>query len=208
MDTKEIDSRAITAHEQANSLVIVKEADYLQAGQMAQALREIEKEVANTFDPLIKEAVKHHKSLLAEKRRHGEPVERARKLLKAKMIEWQIAEDARRAAQEADLRARVQREAENARIAESEALERAGKGEQAEALLEQPIQAPNVVLPPPPKAKGQVNAVRTIWRFRVVDPAKVPDQFKMVDEKKIGALVRAGNGTWACDGIEVYSEKV
>jgi hypothetical protein len=45
--------------------------------------------------------------------------------------------------------------------------------------------------------------MRTLYDFEVVDPNLVPDEFWMIDEKKIGALVRASKGTMVPPGVKV-----
>ena len=56
-----------------------------------------------------------------------------------------------------------------------------------------------------PKVAGI--ATREVWRFEVTDPALVPREYLVVDEAKIGKVVRALKGDTAIAGVRVYSER-
>jgi hypothetical protein len=65
-----------------------------------------------------------------------------------------------------------------------------------------------VVLPQEPDrivrtAEGKAST-RMVWDFKVVDPAKVPEQYKMIDECKIRAAVASGLRT--IDGVEIFQK--
>lgn len=45
----------------------------------------------------------------------------------------------------------------------------------------------------------------TIWKWEVIDPTLVPDEYKIVDATKIGKVVRAG--LRSIPGIHIYSEE-
>ena len=56
-----------------------------------------------------------------------------------------------------------------------------------------------------PKVAGI--ATREVWRFEVTDPALVPREYLVVDESKIGKVVRALKGDAVIAGVRVYSER-
>lgn len=78
--------------------------------------------------------------------------------------------------------------------AERKALSAALETDNARALVTLAAQAA-------PVAQGV--SMRTLYDFEVVDPNLVPDEFWMIDEKKIGALVRASKGTMVPPGVKV-----
>lgn len=49
---------------------------------------------------------------------------------------------------------------------------------------------------------------RNIWRFRIVDPALVPEDFLVIDEAKLARIARIGKGTIPVPGVEFYEEKI
>jgi septal ring factor EnvC (AmiA/AmiB activator) len=114
-------------------------------------------------------------------------------------------EEARRKAQEATNEAdriKAQAEAEKARKQAETAAAAASVREEAAANLPP---APVVTLAPVAEAvKGESKV--TTWTYRIIDPALIPRDYLAIDEKKIGAVVRATKGTLQIPGIEIYSE--
>lgn len=49
-------------------------------------------------------------------------------------------------------------------------------------------------------------ATKKVWKFRVTDASLVPDDYKIIDEKKLGALARAMKGTVKVPGVEFYAD--
>lgn len=80
--------------------------------------------------------------------------------------------------------------------------------ERKEALLEEAstISAPVVQVETTEKVKGESKQV--IWKGRVVDLSKVPDQFKMIDQKAVDGYARATKGQIPVSGLEFYPESI
>lgn len=133
------------------------------------------------------------------------PLLQAEQSIKRSMLAWQDAER-RRAAEEqakADELARKEQERLAALAAKQQAT---GKIERAEATLERAaaVVAP-VVSREPPKISGI--STRRIPKFEIVDPSKIPDDYWIVDEVKIGKTVRATGGTVQIAGVRIYFEE-
>lgn len=119
-------------------------------------------------------------------------------------------------------KARVDRAKAEAKAAE---LEAAGNAERAEAMRqaadekEQARQADATALQMAaatmplapvvdlPRAEASGTSLREVWKFSVIDLAIVPREYLIVDEKAIGAVVRALKGRASIPGVRVYSEK-
>lgn len=123
------------------------------------------------------------------------------------------AADARRKAEEDAAQLRRDAEAAAAAGRTAEAAKLAARADQkierAEVKAEGlEMQARTVVAPiihrETPKVSGLSD--RRVWKFRVVDPAKVPREFLMVDEVKLGRYVRAMRESAKVEGVEVYDE--
>lgn len=56
----------------------------------------------------------------------------------------------------------------------------------------------------PVKAAGTFT--RDVWRYEVLDPSLVPREYLMVDERKIGEVVRTLKGDVQIPGVRVWSE--
>ena len=56
-----------------------------------------------------------------------------------------------------------------------------------------------------PKVDGI--SVREVWKFEVIDAAKVPKKYLAPDERMIGGVVRSLKGNAAIPGVKVWMEK-
>jgi hypothetical protein len=119
---------------------------------------------------------------------------------------WQDWVDAEKKAlegpQSADktIRAKVlawnQKQAEKAEKAQAKALEKAEAKGLDPALVEAPV-----------VQKVQNISIREEWYIKVVDFSKLPDEFKMPDDSKLGKFVRAMKEKTAIPGTEIWSEE-
>lgn len=131
-----------------------------------------------------------------------ERLEAAKKALTAGMLTYQRQKQ--EAAAEAQRRANEAAEKERARLAQrAERAEASGKADKAEALREQAMTtvAPVVAIS---QAKAKGVSTRANWQFEVTDPSLIPREFLMVDEKKIGQVVKAMKGDTNIPGIRVW----
>jgi hypothetical protein len=205
-DTKQSDSKAMTAVEQARALTITTAAEYTAADVMCTGLKELEKEIITTFKEPKEKAWSAHKAIVAAEAKHLEPVQQARKIIKSKMSEWQEAEEKRRCEEEARLQAEANKLAEEQALKAAEEAQKAGDTAQAEAILAAPVSAPPLVLPSAaPKVK---TVIQTRWTFRIVDVKLIPREYLIPDTNKIGAVVRATKGGVKIPGVEAFSQRV
>jgi hypothetical protein len=137
--------------------------------------------------------------------------------LKAEITKLQVQrDDLLRPLAEAE--ARIDQEIRAFRLRKSQ--EAAEKQAKAEAAYEKKIERAvakgldPVAVPPPPVIAAPVKTVKTevgkvtarkIRKFRVVDPAQVPDEYWMLDETKIGKAVRAGIDI---PGVQTWEDEV
>lgn len=106
---------------------------------------------------------------------------------------------------EQERKAREAAAKEQARLQKlADAAREKGKEERAETL-EFRAQAVTAA-PPPPMPKAAGTSRRTTWTFTVTDPALIPREYLLIDEKKIGAVVRAMKADTNIPGISVRSE--
>jgi len=123
------------------------------------------------------------------------PVEEADRLLRNTVIRFNR--------RQADLQAEaIKREELRQQLAEADAAIMRKTGE----ILDSPPPAPVVTAAPVTKAYTGVGTMgtRKAMKWREVDFAKVPDEYKMLDAIKIGKVVRAG--VTSIPGIEIYPE--
>lgn len=86
----------------------------------------------------------------------------------------------------------------------AEKQESKGNVEKAEETREKAVSVPTHTFTPRPKPKGV--AKRDSWQFRIIDASKIPREYLVPDEKKLGAIARAGKGTIKIEGV-VFENK-
>lgn len=150
---------------------------------MNEALRQVNAQAKEASAPLIDAEAKIKRAMIA----YSEEQERIRR------------EEQRKAEEEA----RRQREKLEQQAAKALA---SGKVEKAEQLEQR---AATVVAPVIQREAPKVTGVSTreVWKFEVTDPALVPREYLTIDEKKIGAIVRAMKGDTNIPGVRVWADK-
>ncbi len=189
-----------------------------QTRQIKDCAKTVEKVRKEQTDPL-NEQVKFWMDVY---RPAAEVLVKAEQLLKGALGTWDAEQ--RRLAMLAAEETRKQQQAEQARLAEeqrqAEALlrqadEAAASGdvaaaealeEQAAKVQTQAVYIPATVSAAPEKPKGASSRMQ--WKARVVDPAKVPDQFKIINEKALDAYAKAMKEAAVVEGVEFYAEPV
>jgi hypothetical protein len=206
-DTKEIDSKAVSAAEEARGLSVATRPEYERAGAFLIALKDIEREIDATFDPVTKAAYEAHRAAIAARDKHREPIREAEKIIKEKMGGFQRIEEKRLREEEVRLRELAKQEEEQDRLKAAQVLIEDGRADEALALLEGEVETPPIYMPETsaPKVKGIVT--REVWKFRIKDPSKIPCDYHTVDEAKIRTVVRATEGKIVIPGVEIYMEK-
>lgn len=155
---------------------------------------------------------------------HASPLQKALNAIRAF---WKPAIDIIQ--QECDLRARALGEYNNKKVAEQRRLQQLadeetarqrralesratkaaerGQDEKAVALQQQAdMTVAPVVRTAAPKIKGQ--SVREVWQFQIEDASKIPREYLMPDEPKLGRFARAmkADAVGKVPGVRFYSE--
>lgn len=202
----ERNEKALDVVGQAKGLVIDSNEKYLEAKNLRDTvLKDLEREVDEGYDEHISAAFKNHRDLVAKKKKYAEPIEEARKTLKGKMIAWEDEQEAKRKEAEENARTAAKKQAEAEQLKAAEEAEKRGETDTANEIINTPVETPAVVIP---KEAPKLSGARVAYKFRVIDPAQVPGEYKVVDEKKIGAVVRATQGAVKIPGIQIYAERV
>lgn len=135
-----------------------------------------------------------------------EPMERAEvEILKPAIARFNHEQERKRRELEDKMRAEAKQREEEERLKEAQRLEDQGDNDMADAVLDAPVTVAPVVLPRDEQPTGI--SYRDVWKFRITNPKLIPDQYKVIDEKAIGGVVRALKGETNIPGVEVYAEK-
>lgn len=128
-------------------------------------------------------------------RREAEAAERERQRAERearKATDDAAAEEAERKRQEADERARLAREEQDRAAADRAAAQRTASKSSADLS----------------RTRGDMaqSSLRTVWRFEVVDLARVPLQYLQVNTPAISAAIR--NGEREIAGLRIFAEQI
>jgi colicin import membrane protein len=150
----------------------------------------------------------------AEQRRRAEEQRRLEAAAAAERA--RLAEEAAAALAKAEAEAEAMRkkaaaakkkgDAETAARLESQADTRAQQGAVTAQVLEQTqalMSAPSSTIAAP-KVSGI--STRKLWAFRITDPALIPREYLLIDEQKIGGVVRALKDATNIPGVEAYQK--
>lgn len=206
-DTSLIQRETATVQRTATELTITDTPSYTSAADFLKGIKRVRDQIGETFDPLIKSAHDHHKQLIAEKKKHDAPLDEAERVVKGKIASYQQELERRRQEEERRLQEQARKEEEERRLAQAVELEQQGEAEAASELIEATIETPPVVVAAAvPKVAGI--STRKNYKFRIVDARKIPFEYMMPDEKKIGAHARSMREQARIPGVEFYSEDV
>ncbi len=217
VETNEVEEKALSIVDQAKAIKVTDSESYTVAGTFWKQIKDMMKEIADTFDPLIESAHKQHKLALEKKAKFYAPLEKAYKDVKHLMSDYDAEQEKIRKAEEARLAEIARKEEEERRLAEAIAIEEEAKrngatkeeaAQEAATIINEPVYVPPVVVPKSvPKMQGGP-VYRTIWKFRIKNAALIPREYMTPDEVKIGGVVRAMKSATNIPGIEAYEERV
>lgn len=206
-DTDGIRTLTLDASDAADAMVVTNPIEYETAGIFLQHVKGILKQIAATFDGPIHDAHEAHRSIIAAKKKHADPLTAAERIVKGKMLAWKRAETERLEAERRELEAAERAREEERRLAEAERLAEQGRAAEADAVLEAPVTTPPVVMPPAaPKVAGV--STRHVWKFEIVDENLIPRQYMMVNQVAIRAAVRSMGKAANIPGVRVYQDDV
>ena len=173
-------------------------------GVMVLAKRQIEM-VAAHYKPQ-KEAAHHAHKVVCDAESRDLKIPKEIDALGRKVTgEWATSERDRKTLEQAAA-VEAARKAEETRIAaEAKALRDAGADFEAEVLVAEPPVAPVAIAPQPVDTVAGVG-MDTVWRWRVVNFALVPDEYKLADAKRLDLVAKMNKGGAVVSGIEFYSE--
>lgn len=200
-----LEKNTMEVERRANAIQIRTPDEYGLAGDELKIIKALEKQVMDTFADPIKKAHAAHKSLVAAKDKHLEPLEAAERIIKGKMSTYAAEQERIRQERERELQEQMRRQEEERQLAEAVAAEQAGNAEEATAIMEQPVIAPPVVLA---STTPKLSGVATVenWKFRITDETQIPREYLLVDQVKIGKVVRAMKSNTNIPGVQAYPE--
>jgi len=212
----EVRANSAPIMEYVESLVITEPRDLEVAGEALKRIKKrikaVEAERKKMTDPLNKAKT----AIMDFFRGPIETLKQAEAGLKGKIGAY--TEERERIRLEAERKAREEAEAERRRLqaeaekARREAEELAAKdakaAEEARLKAAETEMAADLVETKTPDAAPSVDGLskRVTWHFEITDPAQVPDEFKTIDEKRLGEVARTMKERASVPGVRFFSK--
>ena len=189
----------------ATALVVKDQESYDGAAVLLKAVIVLKRDINAYHKPWIDDAKESLRKMKERLALMIDPLEAAEDVLRKKTGDYDAEKERERIRLEREAAEKARKEEEERRLVEAEALEKAGMKEEAEQVLDTPIAVPKPVIQNHQRAAGMTTV--TTWKFTVENPNIVPREYLMVDEVKIGKLVRAQEGAIAIPGVRVWADK-
>jgi len=193
---KDLENQALSFPQRAEFISVHSQSTLTRANDFLKLIKNFQKQISDFFDPNIARLHTAHKEAKAQKSLFEQPLKKAEEIVKEVIRKYLVEQEALRI--EAEEKAR--QEAEK-RFEEARELERLGEKEKAEQIRKEET-ALSPALPPVVKAEGTHLTKR--WTWEVQDISKIPEEYFVLDELKINALVRSLKGSVKIPGIRVF----
>lgn len=159
--------------EQAKQFCITTQEQYEKAAGFLVTIKQMQKEIKATFDPIVEKAHAAHKEATTQRKKHLDPLIEAEEIVKRESLTFYREqerirlEEERKAQERAAAEERRKKEELEAR---AQKWEGKGNEDKAEEIREQAAQvyvAPKPVAPTFQKTHGQ--AIKEVWKVEIVD---------------------------------------
>lgn len=223
-DEAALTARTATWPDRAKALAIVDSATCVTASELLKGIKDLRKEIDDTFDGIIAKAFAAHRESCAQKKRHEAPLVEAEAILKRGLSAYETEQELRRREEQRRLQAQALKDAEDRLLAEAADLERVALAgpepdidalSEAHRLLEEPIDVPSVIVP---KRTPTVSGVsyRELWRAEVTDlkalcraiaDGSQPVTLVTANASALNGLARSLKGAARVPGVKFVSER-
>jgi len=212
-----IKTQSFSLPDEAKYIIITDDKSLKEANYFYQNCKLIIEKIHNHMDPIRKATHKAWKESIAQIDRLEEPLLRAMKTVKPKMIAYKlkVQEEIQKKEAKAQAEIEAEKKEQDRLLQEATALEETGDKVEADEKLEEAVSLEDKVkesiqkmatIPKAPETKGMT--MRKIPKWKLINFDDVPVAYLKLDEVKIGAAVRASKGIIKIPGIEVYFETV
>ncbi len=191
--------------ENAKSIIVTNNDQFESAGKFLTTIKGLRKEVNKSFDPIIKKAHDSHKEALKQKKVHTAPLDNAERIVKQTISKYLTECEMKRREEQRRLEEIERKKQEEQALLDAQNAE---TEDEADEIIKDAIENKPVVIAPEIEKKVEGVSRRMIWKYKINNVEKINKQFLIIDEKKIGQIVRTmgKNAESLVGGILVYRE--
>ena len=219
-----LEKQVATLQTKAHMLKIVDQATLTEANDALIGIKVLRQEIGKTFKPMKDAAKKTVVEIQAKWDSFDKPLIEAGKIHERNIVEYSREQEKKRREAQAriDEKAKekaaaamkeLQKEEKKRKEAAREAI-KAGDLDKYQELVKEESEAgwdpgatespTEEALPEAPELTGSTVVRR--WKFEIIDPTKIPIEYRKIDEVKIGQYVRAMKESAQIPGVKTYYE--
>lgn len=200
----EVNTLALSVPEQAHLITaITNNNDYVKAGNILLTIKDIRKKIEATFKPIKQKFDAAKKEVLDQEKAADRPLIEAENWIKPLISGYLIEQEKIRQAEERRLQEQARKEEEERRLLEAIEAEKNGQQDEAQAIIDAPVQAPPVVVPKTVQKVAGISQ-RENWDFEIVSESLLPRQYLMPNLVAIRQVVRGLKGNANIPGVKVF----
>jgi len=184
---------------------VLSQADSDVANVVLRKLTAAIKFVSNEIEPSLAAARETTNQIRALKNKILQPLEEAKTSLSGRLMAWREGERRKEAEERAKLEAEAVEKEKRARAAQK------GHEVQGHEVSEPVIVEPTL---PAPVLREDTTKVRKQWDIRIINKAKVPEEYKTINEVLLRKALHSaakdeeGNPIFDVPGVEVYCKEI
>lgn len=210
IEMQKVTEESLTITNEAQAMIIIDDESNAIAANLLLAIKDLLKEIAGVFDPIISKSHLAHKEACAQKKKAEAPLNEALAIINPKMGAYRAEQERKRQAEILHQRELARKAMEEDKLQDAIEAENNGDPVEARAIVDDEL------LPAPiPKVEKLVTpegvAFRNNWYFKIIDRNKIPRTYLKPDEQAIGAVVRGVKDATKVEkmipGIRVWCEK-
>lgn len=210
-EENELEKEVSLIEQQAEAVVVATATDFEDAGAFLRQIKQAQKQVKDYWEPLRVSAKKSYDEVLAHRKAMIDPLDKAEKVVKAKVNEYRVAEERKRREQEEAMRRLAQAEVDRrlTEAAEAEANGDAAGAEyaMAEAEMLEGVSIVGGVQTQMPKVKGISQSKTWVLCEDECDWSKVPVslagvELRPVDKATVIRMIKMSKGQIQIPGIK------
>lgn len=206
---KQLNEKEIQLYEDWSKKLIVTSPEH--RTRVMEALKEVKTkkaEIVAFFQDSKEKAHAAWKAIVANEKRFTDKLSAFEEVAKNAIKNYDAELEKQRAAEQKRLEAEAQAQADAERKSILEQAKKARGAEKKELLKQADNVVTAMVSAPVTVEKTEGESTRKIWKARVIDFAKLPDAFKLPNEKALNAMATTTKGPSNIPGVEFYTESV
>lgn len=154
--------------DKANSLAVADDQGFLACSELLRLVKTLQAKVSETHDPVVANWHQKHKEALEEKKKDMVPLLEAETILKLKWAKYDYEQKKKQREEEERLKREAEREEEERRMLTAANLIEEGREEEANRLLEEPIEVNTAILPVSRPVVTSGVGSRSVWSAEIL----------------------------------------